>query len=404
MIWLGLEWDEGPVFQSDRGERYEAAVERLLATGSAYSCDCTPEAVQARARQRGGPPGYDGYCRDRGLAPIIGRAVRFRTPDEGSTTVVDVIRGEPQFPNDRIEDFAIRKSNGGPLFILANVVDDAEMAITHVIRGEDHLPNTPKYELLWDALGYGTYPVFAHLPLLVNDKRQKLSKRRDKVALEDYREEGYLPEAMRNYLALLGWSPGDDRELLGLDELVAEFRLEAVKSAPAFFDERKLAAVNAEYLRRMPAAEFAARCADWFRATWEPIAPLVQERAHTLGEAAKMVDFLYFDEPVVDPAAWDKGVRRQPAFAAILDGAALAYATCEWNAASLHAATQCVGEAAGVPQLAKAQAPIRLAVTGRDVGPPLFESMHVLGRDRTLARLRAARARLGGEGGSTPAR
>jgi glutamyl-tRNA synthetase len=395
LLWLGLDWDEGPWFQSDRTARYADAIEQLLALGLAYACDCTSEAVAARAKERGGPPGYDGFCRDRHLEPTLGRAVRFRTPDQGATTVVDLIRGQPVFPNDRIEDFAIRKSNGAPLFILANVVDDAEMAISHVIRGEEHLPNTPKYQLLWDALGYGSYPVFAHLPLLVNDKRQKLSKRRDKVALEDYRDEGYLPEAMRNYLALLGWSPGDDRELLTLDELIAEFRLDDVKSAPAFFDERKLSAVNAEYLRRLPTEEFVARAVGWLRAAWEPIAPLIQERARTLGEAARMVDFLYLEQPVVDPAAWAKGVRRQPAFAAILDAALEAFATCDWDAGTLHQVTQELGRAAGVPQLGKAQAPIRLAVTGRDVGPPLFESLQLLGRERTLARLRAARERLG---------
>jgi len=402
MAWMGLDWDEGPIFQSQRGPKYQASIDGLLASGLAYACDCTSEAVQARAKQRGGPPGYDGFCRERGLAPQLGRAVRFRTPDEGATTVVDVIRGRPAFPNDRIEDFAIRKSNGGALFILANVVDDAEMAISHVIRGEEHLSNTPKYQLLWDALGYGSYPVFAHLPLLVNEKRQKLSKRRDKVALEDYRDEGYLPEAMRNYLALLGWSPGDDREYLGLDELVSEFRLEDVKAAPAFFDERKLQAVNSEYLRRMPPEEFVDRAVAWFRGTWEPIAALVQERTRTLGEVPLMVDFLYLPAPVVDQRAWEKGVRRLPAFARILDAALEAFSTCEWTAASLHEVVQAVGEAAGVAQLGKAQAPIRLAVTGRDVGPPLFESLQLLGRERVLARLAAARSRLGDPGDAVP--
>jgi glutamyl-tRNA synthetase len=403
MRWLGLDWDEGPVFQSQRTDLYQAATEKLLAAGLAYACDCSQEAVQARAKERGGPPGYDGLCRDRGLEALPGRLVRFRTPDEGTTTVVDLIRGEPAFPNDAIEDFAIRKSNGSPLFILANVVDDAKMAISHVIRGEEHLPNTPKYQLLWDALGYGRYPVFAHLPLLVNEKRQKLSKRRDKVALEDYRDEGYLPEAMCNYLALLGWSPGDDREVLTLEELIEDFRLEDVKSAPAFFDLQKLLAVNSEYLRRLPPDEFVARAVTWFRDSWAPIAPLVQERARTLGEVTKMVDFLYLQEPVVDQQAWEKGVRRQPALARILDGALEAFATCEWTASTLHDVTLAVGEAAGVPQLGKAQAPIRLAVTGRDVGPPLFESLQLLGRERTLARLRAARSRVGEAGREPPA-
>ncbi len=403
MRWLGIDWDEGPIFQSQRMDRYHAAIDKLLADGLAYACDCAQEAVRARAEARGGPPGYDGFCRDLGLEPAPGRLIRFRTPDAGVTTVVDVVRGEPAFPNDRIEDFAIRKSNGAPLFILANVVDDADMAISHVIRGEEHLPNTPKYQLLWDALGYGAHPVFAHLPLLVNDKRQKLSKRRDKVALEDYRDEGFLPEAVRNYLALLGWSPGDDRELLTLEELIAEFRLEDVKSAPAFFDERKLQAVNSEYLRRLPPDEFVGRVLTWFSDTWAPIAPLIQERARTLGEVPKMVDFLYLSEPVIDQKAWDKGVRRQPAFAQILDGALEAFAVCEWTAPVLHDVTQTVGEAAGVPQLGKAQAPIRLAVTGRDVGPPLFESLELLGRERTLVRLRVARSRLDDDIAAPPA-
>jgi glutamyl-tRNA synthetase len=399
MKWLGLDWDEGPLFQSRRGHLYQQAADRLTAIGKAYACDCTPDAVEARNKDARRPPGYDGYCRDRGLEPGPGRALRFRTPDEGVTTVADVVRGEVTFPNDRIEDFAIRKSNGGALFLLANAVDDADMGITHVIRGEDHLPNTPKYELLWQALEYGPLPVFAHLPLLVNEKRQKLSKRRDKVALEDFRDDGYLPEAMRNYLALLGWSPGDDREYLSLGELIAEFRLAGVKSAPAFFDERKLLAVNAEYLRRLSVQEFVARGGPWLPANWdrtvfEAIAPLVQERARTLAEVAPMVQFL-FEEPALDEAAWKKWTGKLPAFGAILDGAAEAFADCPWEAPVLHDVLAGVGEKAGVPSLAKAQAPVRLAITGRDVGPPLFESLQLLGRETTLARIRAARQRLG---------
>ncbi|MGH9061204.1 MAG: glutamate--tRNA ligase, partial [Acidimicrobiales bacterium] len=166
--WLGLDWDEGPYFQSQRGELYAAAIGKLLADGAAYACDCTPEQVQGRARERGGPPGYDGFCRDRGLEPRPGRMVRFRTPDSGDTGWTDVVRGHTVFPNASVEDFGIRKSNGDPLFILANVVDDADMAISHVIRGEDHVSNTPKHLLLWAALGYGTPPVMAHLPLLYN--------------------------------------------------------------------------------------------------------------------------------------------------------------------------------------------------------------------------------------------
>ena len=249
MLWLGLDWDEGPYFQSDRGELYETAIEHLLAKDLVYACDCNPEQVAARNNASGRPPVYDGYCRDRGLEPTFGRLLRFRTPDSGTTSWHDIIRGEVVYENASIEDFSVRKSNGQPLFILANVVDDGDMAISHVIRGEDHVPNTPKYLLLWEALELGPRPLFAHLPLLVNESRQKLSKRRDKVALEDYRDEGYLPEAMFNYLALLGWSPRSDREILSKQELIDEFRLENVKSSPAFFDEQKLASVNATYLR-----------------------------------------------------------------------------------------------------------------------------------------------------------
>jgi len=392
--WLGLDWDEGPSFQSERGDLYQAAIDKLIADGKAYACDCTPEAVQERARARGGPPGYDGFCRDRGLEPTLGRVIRFLTPDDGVTVVEDLIRGRPEFANATIEDFAIRKSSGQPLFILANVVDDADMAVTHVIRGEDHLTNSAKYELLWSALGYGAYPIFAHLPLLVNERRHKLSKRRDKVALEQYRDEGFLPDAMRNYLALLGWSPGDDREILSEDELVAEFRLDQVKSAPAFFDEKKLSSVNAEYIRALPTPEFVERAQTWMAGRWSPIAGLVQERARTVADAYAMASFLFLPEPPVVAEEWAKGVRQQPAFGAILGAAIEAYADCQWNAARLKDVTMAVGESVGVPQLGKAQAPIRLAVTGRAVGPPLFESLEALGRERTLTRLRGALARV----------
>jgi len=392
--WLGLDWDEGPFFQSQRAGLYHDAIAKLVAAGAVYACDCTPEQVAARARERGGPPGYDGYCRDRGLDLGPGHLLRFRTPDDGFTAWDDVVYGAKSFPNANIEDFGVRKSNGEPLFLLANVVDDADMAISHVIRGEDHVSNTPKYLLVWDALGFGERPTFAHLPLLFNDARKKLSKRRDKVAVEDYRDEGYLPEAVRNYLALLGWSPEGDREILTLDEMVAEFSLDDVKSAPAIFDETKMQSVNSAYLRSLDPDVFVDRASAWLRARWEPVAALVQERARTLGEVFAMADFLFLPHPVIDADDWARGVRRQPAFAAILDAAADAFATCEWHADGIRAATVAAGESAGVPALGKAQAPVRLAVTGRSVGPPLFESLEVLGRQRTVGRLRAGRRRL----------
>ncbi len=396
MRWLGLDWDEGPYFQSRRRPLYADAIQKLIASGDAYACDCPPETVAARARARGDKTSsYDGYCRDRGLEPLPGHLLRFRTPDEGQTSFDDVIRGTVTVDNTDIEDFGVRKSNGDPLFILANVVDDADMRMTHVIRGEDHVTNTTKYVLLWNALGYGPLPTFAHLPLLYNDARKKLSKRRDKVAVEDYRDGGYLPEAMRNYLALLGWSPGDNREILTLDELVTEFRLEDVKSAGAVFDERKLQAVNAEYLRSLRPSELVDRSQAWLRGRWEPLAPQVQERARTLADVYALTDFLYLPRVIIDPQDWDRGVKKYPAFGAVLAAATSRYAAVEdWRADAIRDATVAAGEDAGLPKPRDAQAPIRLAVMGRAVGLPLWESLVEVGRDTTIARLADAQQRL----------
>ena len=210
-------------------------------------------------------PGYDGFCRDRGLEREPGRGLRFRVPREGVTVVSDVIRGEVRFANSTIDDFVVAKSNGNPLFVLAGVVDDREMRISHVIRAEEHLPTTPKAVLLWEALGSGALPlpVYAHLPVLVNAKRQKISKRRDRVVIEDYRAQGFLPEAMVNYLALLGWSPGDGREFFSLRDLVTEFDLSNVNHSPAFFDEAKLLHFNGVYLRELGVESFIQRCRRW---------------------------------------------------------------------------------------------------------------------------------------------
>ncbi|MDQ6783298.1 MAG: glutamate--tRNA ligase [Actinomycetota bacterium] len=399
--WLGLDWDEGPYFQSERGGLYAAAIDRLWGDGAAYACDCTSEEVQARAKERK-KPGYDGHCRDRNLEPGPGRMLRFRSPEVGSFGFDDIVRGQVPAEAGTIEDFGVRKSNGDPLFLLANVVDDADMAISHVIRGEDHVSNTAKYVLLWKALGYGEPPVFAHLPLLYNEQRKKLSKRRDKVAVEDYRDEGFLPEAVVNYLALLGWAPWGDREILSLAEIVDEFRLEDVKKAGAIFDERKMTSINAEYLRALPVADLVSRAQRWIEQRWAPIAPLVQERARTLGEVFAMSDFLFLPEATVDPREWDRGVKRQPAFAAMLDAAARRYGELEsFTSEALKDATVAAGRDVGVPELGKAQAPVRLAVTGRSVGPPLFESLELLGRDRSLARLETARRRLDEDRGET---
>ncbi|MGI8759680.1 MAG: glutamate--tRNA ligase [Acidimicrobiales bacterium] len=400
--WLGLDWDEGPVHQSDRADLHRKATEQLLASGAAYRCDCTQEEVRARAERRGGTPGYDGHCRDRDMPPGDGVVVRFRTPDEGLTSFDDVVRGTVSFDNAVLEDFVIQRSSGDPMFVVANAVDDVDMGITHVIRGEDLVNVTPKVLLLREALGTTERPVFAHLPMLVNAKRQKLSKRRDDVGLGDYRERGYLPEAMVNYLTLLGWGPPDGIEIRPLAEIVELFRLEEVNRAPAFFDIDKLTHINAVYLRALSPSAFIGTAGRFLeRGPWaagdfdfedfERMAPLVQERVRTLSEVPEMVDFLFLEEPVTDPASWDKAMA-EPA-AAVLDGVVAVYEGCPWTSEELLASLRGVGEELGL-NLRKAQAPVRVAVTGRSVGPPLFESLEVLGRERSLARLRAARARL----------
>jgi glutamyl-tRNA synthetase len=406
MAWLGMSPDEGPYRQSERAAVHAQAVDRLWDAGVLYACDCTREEVEARTKGNA-TPGYDGWCRDRGLERQ-GNALRFRVPDEGETVVHDIVRGDVRFPHSAIEDFVVVKSNGQPLFVLANVVDDIDMAITHVIRGEDLLPSTPKALLIWAALQgpQAPLPAFAHLPMLVNEKRQKLSKRRDPVAVELYRDEGYLPEAMRNYLALLGWSHPDGREIIPLDELIARFRLEDVNHAPAFFDVTKLRHVNAEYLRAMPVGRFVAAAGPWLHPPLAPwpenrydeaafvrMAPLVQERVAVLGEVPGMVDFLFLEKPELDERSWAEATKDPEAAAAVLRGVIDGFQQCPWEAEALHAATSAVAESVG-RKLARAQAPVRVAVTGRTVGPPLFESLEVLGRETTLARLRSALVRL----------
>jgi glutamyl-tRNA synthetase len=407
--WLGLGWDGDPVHQSERLDLYTAAAEKLLAEGRAYWCDCTAEQVQARARERGGPPGYDGFCRDRGLERGPSTALRFRTPDEGSTGFDDLVRGTVTFDNAKLEDFVVLRSNGNPTFLLANIVDDADMGITHVVRGEEHVNGTPKYLLIGEALGLGYRPVFAHLPVLVNEQRKKLSKRRDSVSVADFRDQGYLPEAMVNYLATLGWGPPDGVEVRPLAEIVELFRLSDVTQSPAFFDARKLQHFNAAYIRALDVEAFVERARPFFahgdatQAVLRPIASLVQERVRLLTEVEPMVEFLRLEsiEGEIDDASWQKGVvKLGERAAAMLDAAVAGLSSCDWEAdaieAALHAAATSAGfvNPEGQAQMSKAQAPVRVAVTGRMVGPPLYESLVVLGRERALDRLRAARAKL----------
>ena len=397
MAWLGLDWDEGPYRQSQRGDHYRGAITQLIQGDHAYYCDCTREQVEER--NQGGKPGYDGFCRNRSLEPGEGRALRFRVDPGDPVVVSDLIRGDVVFERSALEDFVVVKASGDPLFVLANIVDDIEMEITHVIRGEDLLPTTPKGLLIWEALTGSKLPKFAHLPMLVNEKRQKLSKRRDPVAIEQYREDGYLPEVIVSYLSLLGWSPKGDSEVISREELVEQFKIEEVNHSPAFFDVAKLTHFNGDAIRALTHDDFVAMCGSWLANNAEApefvkIAPLIQERVSKLSEVPAMVDFLFHDEVEFDPDSWEKAIGRNELAAAILADVLGQLNDCVWD----HEVLKDVVTAAGVRvelKLAKAQAPVRVALTGRSVGPPLFESMEILGRDRSIARIARALERVG---------
>jgi glutamyl-tRNA synthetase len=400
--WLGLDWDGDAVLQSTRFDAHLEAVDGLLERGLAYWSEPVPEGD----RERTGGRAYDPADRDRDLGPGPGRAVRFRVPEGESIGWTDRIRGDISFELANIEDFVIRRADGSPTFFIANAVDDAEMGVTDVIRGEDLINVTPKQLLLREALGVeGPPPRFAHLPLIVNEQRKKLSKRRDDVSLLDYRDRGFLPEGMVNYLALLGWGPPDGVEvrLDPLAEFPPMFAVEDINSSSAFFDAKKLRFVNAEHLRALGVAHFAERARPFFEAvpwadryhaeTFGRIAGEVQTRVETLSEVPGYVDFLFLDDPEVDQRSWDKAM--VPEAAGWLDAVIAGAEVWPWRSAELYEHTMALAEELGASRK-KFQAPVRVALTGRSVGPPLFESMEILGRDETLRRLRAARTRLDG--------
>ena len=420
--WLGMDADEGPYRQSLRTERYHEAIDALWGAGRLFACSCTHEDVTARNKAAGIlTPGYDGHCRHLGLPRGEGRALRFVTPDEGVTVVPDVIRGDVEFPCGAMDDFVAVKGNGAPLFVLANVVDDIDMAITHVIRGEDLLPTTPRCILMWEALaelGWTTdgsvgdagaptppLPVFAHLPMLVNEARKKLSKRRDPVAVESYRDQGYLPEAFVNYLGLLGWSPPDDGpELFTRDQMVDWFRLADVNHSPAFFDVAKLTHVNGEYIRSLSTDAFVDACRPWLTGDAGPVARgrvrrgrlrrHGARRAGAGGRAGRGHGHGRLPLPRVPrcrPGRLGQGDGRRRRRAGHPAGRhrSLRGAVGRLDGRCAPRRHQGVADSVG-RKLGKAQAPIRIAVTGRRVGPPLFEALEVLGPERTLSRLRAA--------------
>jgi glutamyl-tRNA synthetase len=411
--WMGLDWDEGPILQSSRFDVYRAAAERMLADGHAYECYCTEDEVRSRneaAIAAGHPPGYDGHCRgltadDRVARAAEGRprTIRFRTPDDGASTFIDLIRGEVRVEWSLIRDFVIVRSDGTPLFFLANAVDDLEMGITHVIRGEDLIDSTHRVLALRSALGATDVPAYAHLPLIVDAaSRAKLSKRHGAVALEDFLADGYLPEALTNYISLLGWAPADEgREVMSVDELVAGFDLDRVTHAAAGFDRAKLDWMNGEWIRRLDVHELASRVEPMVRAAhgdhFEPevfreAVTLAQERAVTLVQIVDQMRFLFVDESdfEIAPESWAV-VEKTDRIGEVLDAVIVHVESCEWTVEAL--ALQPVTEAIGI-KFRKAAPAVYAVVEGVHRGLPLFDSMYLLGRERTLTRLRAARQRL----------
>ena len=410
LTWLGLDWDEGPHFQSERVDQHVAAVQQLLDSGHAYYCDLSAEQIETLNEEAGLKGGYHGWSRDRDVADGPGVVVRFRAPDDGVTVIDDVVRGRVEVAHDTIEDFVIRRGDGSPVFLIANAVDDHDMGITHVIRGEDLLNTAPKVMLLWDALGYGEKPTYAHLPLLVNEQRKKLSKRRDSVALASFREEGYLPDAMLNALALLGWGPPDEVEIRPIEEIIDLFSLETVNKSAAMFDLQKLGHINAEYIKALSPAEFVAAAEPWLTGSdvaWEAdaydpavveaLAPEVQQRISTLTEAGGWLTWLFARPADYDEKSWTKAMVKGRAADRVLDDVIAALADDPFDDAErIEAAVMGVGNALTEELEARvmSQAPVRVALTGGGAGIPLWQAMTLLGRDECLTRLRAARERL----------
>jgi glutamyl-tRNA synthetase len=395
--WLELDWDEGPVSQAGRADRHAAALERLLESGAAYRDRATAEDVRAWKAEHGADRGYRGSP-----AEEEGAAVRLRVPDEGETVVEDVIRGAVGFPNRSQDDFVIARGDGSVLYNFAVAVDDAEMGVTDVVRGDDHLSNTPKQLLVLRALGERP-PRYAHLPLLHGPDGRKLSKRHGAESVQELRDRGYLPAAVRNYLALLGWGTTDDTTMMTTPELVERFRIEDVGKAAAIFDEKKLRWLNGRFMREMPLDAYVDAVAAHLERTGHSEAAAdrsrlreacaaAQEKAQTLDEVWPLIRFA-FEPPVEDEKAWRK-VMGDEAAPAALAAARDAIA----GAGSLD--TDGVEEALGpVPDRlglkpGKVFQPVRVALTGSTVSPGIFETVALVGREEALARIDAALDRL----------
>ncbi len=414
--WLGLDWDEGvgvggphgTYRQSDRFGRYAEVVEGFLASGVAYRCFCTPEELDERrneAQREGRPPGYDGRCASIPAAEATARAeggepssIRLRMPDD-DIVFEDLVRGEMRFTPQTQDDFVIVRTSGAPTYHLASTVDDVDYEITHVARGEDLLSSTPKHIAIAGAMG-AEPAIYAHLPLLFGPDGKKLSKRHGDTSLRAFREQGFLPEAMFNFMCLLGWSPGNDREVITREEAVALFDLDAVQKNTAVFDTKKLEWLNGEYIRALDPADFVARVlptlgglSEGQEAAFRSLAPLVQERTKRLDEAADQVRFLFVgdDEFAYDESSWSKQMTKEFSRPSLEGALAVLGDLGDWTTESIESGLR---EWMDVEELSarKVLQPIRVALTGSAISPPLFESMDALGRESTLARIRRALA------------
>jgi glutamyl-tRNA synthetase len=393
--WLELDWDGDVVSQFERRGRHEEALQRLLASGAAYRDPAGAEEVKAWKAEHSGAA----YRGTPGEAE--GAAVRLRVPDDGDTVVDDAIRGPVSFPNDALDDFVIARGDGTPLYNLAVAVDDLEMRVTDVVRGDDHLSNTPKQVLVLRGLGADP-PRYAHLPLLHGPDGKKLSKRHDAASVQELRDEGYLPAAVRNYLALLGWGAEDDETVLSTEELIDHFSVARVGRAAAIFDVRKLRWLNGRHMRGLDPAEYEQRLRGYLQAGAHPGGPafdaatpeqrelacrIVADKAQTLAEAWTLVSFL-FEEPEPDPKAWQK-VMKPGAAESLAAALEMLEGVESWEAAAIEEALTGVLARLDAKPNALYQ-PIRVAITGTSVSPGIFDSLHALGRERSLARIRAA--------------
>jgi glutamyl-tRNA synthetase len=411
--WLGLEWDEGVEVggphgsyrQSDRLDHYASLARGLVESGHAYYDDRSTEELEAlrqRAQKEGRHPGH--YIRRPEIGTDSG-VIRLSIPQDAPVEFEDLIRGSLSFAPADIDDFVILRSNGVPTYHLASTVDDIDYEITHVARGEDILPSTPKHILLTRALG-GREPTYAHLPLLFGTDGKKLSKRFAATALTEYREAGYLPDAMFNYLAILGWSPDGETTIFGRDEAMEKFDLADVSKNPAMFDPEKLTWMNGEYIRAMDADHFASlvtpcvensigrELTETELGIFDGIAPLVQERTKLLPEAGEQVRFLFEELDSYDETSWEKVMTKDGVSDVLDEGIGSLESLDVWDTASVEAALRALPEKMGLGA-GKVFQPLRVAVTGSSVSPPLFESMAALGREKTLERLATARKELG---------